>query len=136
MADKLAFEVPDAVRKMAEQTLAQSQAAATQLMDMVNKAQAMAMQSFGSQMPGMQAMMPMQTRIMQFTQANMTAGFEMAGELARARDPQDYFAIQTRHAQKQMAAYQQQAQELGQLMQMAAQTAGAGMQNMPGMPKM
>lgn len=123
MADKPSFEVPDAVRKMAEQTVSQSHAAAMQLMDMMSKAQGMAMQSFGSQMPGMQGMQTLQARMMQFTQSNVTATFEAAAELARARDMQEYFAIQTRHAQKQMATYQSQAQEIGHMMQMAAQSA-------------
>lgn len=120
MTDKPTFEVPESVRKMAEQAVAQSHAASMQLMDMISKAQSTAMQSFGAQMPAMQALQPLQARIMQFTQTNLTNGFEMAAELARARDMPDYFSIQTRHAQKQLAVYQSQVQELAHLMQAAA----------------
>ncbi len=53
----------------------------------------------------------------------MEAGFQLAGELARARDLKEYLEIQSRHAQKQMQTYAQQAQEIGSMMAEAAQKA-------------
>jgi hypothetical protein len=64
-----------------------------------------------------------QQQIFRFAEQNMDAGFQLASELARARDLKEYLEIQSRHAQKQMQTYAQQAQELGRLMAEAAQKA-------------
>jgi len=57
---------------------------------------------------------------MGFTRQNIDASFLLASELANAKDFPEMLEIQGRHAQRQMATYSTQAQELGRLI------AGAG----------
>ena len=49
--------------------------------------------------------------------------FNLASELANAKDLTDVLSIQSRHAQTQLQSYALQAQELSRLMVEAAQTA-------------
>jgi hypothetical protein len=89
-------------------------------MDVVRKAQDMVAKSSGAMTEGA---LEIQARAMKFAEENVEAGFRLAAELAKARDMKEYFEIQSRHAQRQMAVYAQQAQELGRLMAEAAQRA-------------
>lgn len=118
MTDKTAFEIPDAVRDMAERNVEQARSAYSQFLEMSRQAQDMMVRSSGSVVETVQEI---QKRAIRFTEENMQAGFAMAAELARARDFKDYLEIQARHAQRQAFLYTQQAQELGKLMAEAAQ---------------
>jgi phasin len=120
MPDMPQMEIPDAVRQMAERNLEQARGAYTQFLDMVRQAQDMLAKSSGVMTD---AALEIQSRMMRFTEQNIEAGFSFASELARARDMREYFEIQSRHAQRQMQTYAQQAQELGRLLADAAQKA-------------
>ncbi|MFM1813537.1 MAG: hypothetical protein RLZ98_232 [Pseudomonadota bacterium] len=120
MADLPNMEIPGAVREMAEKNLDQMRSAYEQFMDMTRKSQEMVAQSQGAMT---QSALEIQARAMRFAQENMESGFKLAGELARARDVKEYLDIQTRHAQRQMQTYAEQAQELGRMMAEAAQKA-------------
>lgn len=111
--DNKSFEIPDNVRKMAEQNIEQTRSAYNQFMDMAKKAQDMAAQSQGAMI---QSALEIQSQALKYAEKNTEASFEFASDLARARDVQQYVDIQTRYAQKQMQAYQEQAQQLSQLM--------------------
>lgn len=118
MFEKPTMEIPDAVREMAERNVEQTRAAYGQFMDMARQAQSMMTKSQGAMAI---SAMEIQARAMRFTEQNIEASFNLASELARARDLKEYIDIQTRHAQSQMQTYTQQAQELGRLMTEAAQ---------------
>lgn len=120
MPDMPQMEIPDAVRQMAERNLEQARGAYTQFIEMVRQAQDMLAKSSGVMTD---AALEIQSRMMRFTEQNIEAGFSFASELARARDMREYFEIQSRHAQRQMQTYAQQAQELGRLLADAAQKA-------------
>jgi hypothetical protein len=62
-----------------------------------------------------------QDRAVKFAKQNAEACFNLATELANAKDVTDVLGIQSRHAQTQMQAYTLQAQELTRLMMEAAQ---------------
>ena len=64
-----------------------------------------------------------QERVMRFTPQNLDASFAMANELAKAKGLKEALQIQSRHTQLQMHAFSLQAQELGSLMNEAAQKA-------------
>ncbi len=118
MADIPKMEIPDSVRQMAEKNIEQARAAYGQVLDMVQKSQ----ETFGRSSEAVTgAALDLQSKVMRFTQENLEANFRLATELARARDPKDFFEIQSRHAQVQMTNYALQAQELGRLMAEAAQ---------------
>ena len=120
MADKSHMEIPDGVRQMTEHHVEQARAAYSQFMDMMRQTQDLVAKSSGAMA---EAAGEVNTRAMRFAEQNMESGFQLAAELARARDMKEYFEIQGRHAQRQMQTYAQQAQELGRLMAEAAQRA-------------
>jgi phasin len=120
MSEPPQMEIPDAVRQLAERNVEQARTAYAQFMDAVRKAQDMVAKSSGAMTEGA---LEIQGRAMKFAEENVEAGFRMAAELAKARDMKEYFEIQARHAQRQMAVYAQQAQELGRLMAEAASKA-------------
>jgi phasin len=111
------MEIPDAVRQAAERNVEQSRTAYTQFMSMAKQAQDMVSKSSGTMT---ETTMQIQQRAMKFAEQNVDAGFSFASDLAKAKDMKEFMEIQTKHAQKQMQAYTQQAQELGQLMTDAA----------------
>lgn len=118
MFEKPTIEIPEAVRELAERNVEQTRAAYGQFMDMARQAQSMMTKSQGAMTV---SALEIQSKAMRFAEQNINASFELASELARARDLKEYMEIQTRHAQSQMQAYTQQAQELGRLMADAAQ---------------
>ena len=120
MFEKPSMEIPDAVREIAERNVEQTRAAYSQFMDMARQAQAMMTKSQGAMAV---SALEIQAKAMRFAEQNIDASFNLASELARARDLKEYLEIQTRHAQSQMQTYTQQAQELGRLMTEAAQKA-------------
>ena len=120
MNDMPQFEIPEAVRDLAERNVEQAWSAYSQFMDMARQAQEMMTRSQGAMAAGA---IEMQSKAMGFAEENISAGFKFAGELARARDLQDMFEIQQRHAQKQMQVYTDQVQELGRMMTTAAENA-------------
>lgn len=120
MFDKPQFEIPEAVRELAERNVEQTRAAYTQFMQFAQQAQQMMTRSQGAMTAGA---IEVQARAMDYARHNLEAGFRFASDLARARDVKEYLEIQTRYAQNQMQAYSQQAQDLGRLMGEAAQRA-------------
>ncbi|MEZ5843907.1 MAG: phasin family protein [Hyphomicrobiaceae bacterium] len=120
MIDKPTFEIPQAVRDMAEKNIEQTRAAYAQFQQMAQKAQGMMVQSSGAMMD---AAREVQQRSMRFAEENIEHSFRFASDLARARDVKEYLEIQTRYAQRQMQTYTEQARELGELMSEAARKA-------------
>ena len=120
MNDVPQFEIPEAVRELAERNVEQAQSAYAKFMDMARQAQEMLARSQGAMAAGA---IEMQSKAMGFAEENMSAGFNFASDLAKARDMQEVFEVQQRHAQKQMQTYTAQAQELGRLMTTAAEKA-------------
>jgi phasin len=120
MYDKPQFEIPEAVRELAERNVEQARSAYNQFMDMAHRVQETMAKSQGAMASGV---VEMQTRVAKFAEENIEASFAFASDLSRARDLKEYLEIQQRYAQKQMQAYAQQAQELGKLMTEAAQKA-------------
>lgn len=123
MSDKPQFEIPEAMREVAERNVEQTRAAYTQFLEMARQAQDLVAKSSDAVA---QSAREVQTRAIRFAQQNMDASFGFAADLARARDLKEYFEIQTRYAQSQMQTYTQQAQELGKLLGEAAQKAQRG----------
>ncbi len=120
MPDAPRFEIPEAVRDLAERNMEQARTAYSQFMDVTRKAQEMMTKSSMSMATGMREM---QERSLRYTQHNLDASFNFASELARARDPKEAMEIQAKFARQQMESYQEQAQELSRLMANTAQKA-------------
>lgn len=120
MVDKASFEIPEAVREIAERNVEQARSAYDQFMEMTRRAQEMVAKSQGAMA---QSALDIQRKAMKFAEDNTNASFKLAMDLARSRDLKEYLEVHTRFAQKQMQVYAEQAQELGKLMQEAAERA-------------
>ena len=119
MPTKGQFEIPEAMRELAERNVDQARAAYSQFSEMAEKAQSMAASSTDAVASSAR---DIQSKALTFAQNNMESGFALAADLAKARDLKEYFEIQTQYAQSQMKNYTEQAQELGRLMGQAAQS--------------
>ena len=129
MAQNNPFEMPQQLRELAEKNVEQARNSYTQFLDAMAKAAGMWSASI-PQTEATSGFKAVQERASRFAKQNADACFNMATELAAAKDIQDIMGIQSRYAQVQMQAYSTQAQELSRLMMAAA----PNMPNMPGMP--
>lgn len=116
--DKTQFEIPDAVRDMAERNVEQARQAYQQFVDMARQAQEVVAKSSGAMA---ESARDIQVQALRYAEENINASFNFASDLARARDLKDYVDIQTRYAQRQVQTFTSQAQDLGRLMTDAAQ---------------
>ena len=120
MADKLPFEIPDAVRDLTERNVEQARTTFNQFLTMARQAQDMFARSSPLMTDGTREV---QDRAFRYAQANLDASFNYALDLARARDLNDYMQIHSRYTQSQMKSFTDQAQESGRLVTEAAQKA-------------
>jgi hypothetical protein len=114
------FEFPQQLRELTERNVEHARAAYGQFMDAV----AQAMGTWASAAPASvmtAGFKTVQDRAVMFAKQNGEACFNLASELATAKDLTDVLGIQSRHAQTQMQAYALQAQELTRLVMEAAQ---------------
>lgn len=118
MPTKGQFEIPEAMRELAERNVDQARAAYSQFSEMAEKAQSMAASSTDAVAASAR---DIQSKALSYAQENMESGFALAADLAKARDLKEYFEIQSQYAQNQMKTYTEQAQELGRLMGQATQ---------------
>lgn len=117
MYDTPQFEIPAAVRELAERNVTQVRQSYEQLLALVRKSQEAIVKSQGAMT---HSAMEIQAKSLQFMQANVESNFRFAADLARARDLKEYLEIQSRYAQSQLETYAQQAQEITRLMGDAA----------------
>ena len=120
MADLPQFEIPEAVRELAERNVEQARSAYTQFLDMARQTQDVVAKSSDAMAQGAR---DLQVKTLRYAEQNMDANFAFVSDLAKARDLREYLEIQQRYAQRQMQTYTEQAQELGRLMAEAAQRA-------------
>lgn len=114
------FEIPQALRDMAEKNVEQARSAYGQFMDAMTQAMGMWQKAVpGNQMTA--GFQTVQERATKFAKDNAEAGFALARDLASAKDVQEILALQSKYAQTQMQAYASQAQELARLMTEATQ---------------
>lgn len=120
MYDSPEFEIPAAVRELAERNVAQVRQSYEQLLALMRKAQEAAVKSQGVMA---KSALEIQAKALEFAQTNVIANFNFAADLARARDLKEYLEVQSRYAQTQLDAYTKQSQEISKLMNEAAHKA-------------
>ena len=69
------------------------------------------------------------SKAMGFAESNVRSAFDLAQKLVRAKDLQEVLTLQSDYAKSQMSTIQEQAKELGSLMQGAVQTAASTMKS-------
>lgn len=120
MYDTPPFEIPAAVRELAERNVTQVRQSYEQLMSLMRKTQEAVVKSQGAMT---QTALEMQAKSLEFAQANVMANFAFATDLARARDLKEYLEVQSRYAQTQLDVYAKQSQELTRMINEAAHKA-------------
>ncbi len=115
------FEIPPQIREVAEKNIEHASAAYAQMMGAMTQAidtwaKPISSNKIASNFKAVQ------DQAMVYAKQNGEAGFALASELAKAKDLNELFALQSKFAQAQMQAYVNQAQELGKLTAQAFQS--------------
>lgn len=116
--DKTQFDIPEPVREIAERNVEQARQAYSQFLDMARQAQEVVAKSSDAMA---ESARDIQVQAMRYAEENINASFNLASDLARARDIKDIMEIQSRFAQRQAQTYASQAQDLGRLLADVAQ---------------
>jgi hypothetical protein len=117
------FEIPQQLRELTEKNLEQARAGYGQFMDAMTQAMDKWAQGAPAN-PMTTGFKVVQDRAIKFAKQNAEACFNLASELANAKDLTDVMGIQARHAQTLMQTYALQAQELSRLMIEASRSTG------------
>jgi hypothetical protein len=110
------FEIPDQMRKAAEQSVQQTKKAVEQFMDATQRAVAKAEGSVS--MPEGAVDLNLQT--LAFIEENLAASFELAQNLVRARTLEEVAALQQEFIRRQTTAVAEQEASLGEMFNRAA----------------
>lgn len=114
------FEIPNELRNVAEQSVAQARQAFDGLMTAVHKAASKLEEQAVSAQAGAKGA---SDKVMSFAERNVAASFDFAQRLARAKDVQEMMKLQAEFAQAQAQALTEQARDLGQTVTSAAKKA-------------
>ena len=114
------YEVPAEMRDMAEKSVDQAKKA---FEGFVAAAQKAAGQADSTAVSVQTNAKTIGTKAMSFAETNVNSAFELAQRLVRAKDMQEIFRLQAEYARAQLTTMQEQAKELGSIMQGAAQGA-------------
>lgn len=125
MSSQNPFEIPEQMRKMAEQSVEQARETYGQFMDAMLNAQSMWMSS----MPANSAtdgFKDVQNLGVKFARENSDAALNLASDLSKAKDYSEVLQIQSRYAQNQMQTFAVQGQEMARMISNIAQKASSG----------
>lgn len=106
------FDIPDAMRDFAMKSMDQARKAFD---DYLSAAQKATQELQGSGTTVHDSAKRLQEETIAFAEANVTASFELAQRLVRARDLQDMVKIQQEYLQQQMAAFAEQSRRLAEI---------------------
>ena len=105
------FQVPPEMRVFAEQSVEQAKKAFESFITATQQA----VSTFEGQAAAAQTgAKGMTQKAVLFAERNVSASFEFAQKLMRAKDPEEVFRLNAEYVKSQMQALAQQAQELGQ----------------------
>ena len=118
--NKLPYELPTEVRDFAEKSVEQARKAFDGFLGAANKAVAAA----ETQSSTMQAnSKEMATKAISFAEQNISAAFDLAQKIVRAKDVQEILQHQADYMRAQVSAMQSQVQDFGQSVQASVQKA-------------
>ena len=120
------YEVPSDMRDLAEKSVDQARRAFDGFMTAAQKAAGQADTSAASMTTNAKSL---GSKAMGFAESNVRSAFDLAQKLVRAKDLQEVLALQSDYAKSQMSTIQEQAKELGSLMQGAVQSAASTMKS-------
>ena len=115
------FEVPNDLRDFAERSVEQARKAFEGFLSVAQRAAGVA----GEVTPSQGGAKSVSAHVLAYTERNVNAAFDLAQKLARAKDPQEALALQSEYLRTQLAVLQEQAKELGSVVQKSF-TPGSG----------
>ena len=112
------YEIPADMRDMAEKSVDQASRAFDGFITAAQKAAGQADTTAASVQSNAKTI---GSKAMGFAEVNVRSAFDLAQKLVRAKDLQEVLALQTDYAKSQMTTIQEQAKELGSIVQTTAQ---------------
>jgi phasin len=116
------FEIPNELRDFAERSVEQARKAFEGFLSVAQRASGVAGETASTSPAGAKSV---SAHVLSYTERNVNAAFDLAQKLARAKDPQEALALQSEYLKTQLAVLQEQAKELGSIVQKSL-TPGSG----------
>jgi phasin len=107
------FEVPNELRDFAERSVEQARKAFEGFLTVAQRASGVA----GEAAKTTQGAKSVSAHVLSYTERNVNAAFDLAQKLVKAKDPQEALALQSEYMRTQLAVLQEQAKELGSVLQ-------------------
>ncbi len=117
MSNKPVYEIPNEMREFAEKSVDQARKAFDGFFSAAQKA---AEQVHGSAETARASTTDATAKVITQAEANVTAAFDLAQKLVRAKDINEVMALQGDFLKSQMASFQNQMKDLGTAVQKAA----------------
>ena len=108
------FEVPTDLRDFAERSVEQARKAFEGFVSVAQKAAGAVDTAHTTMQTNVKSA---SSQALGYAEKNVNAAFDLAHRLVKAKDPQEAFALQSEYLKTQMAALQEQAKEIGALIQ-------------------
>jgi phasin len=114
------YEIPNELRDFAERSVDQARKAFEGFIEVAQKT---AGSVDGAAQEAQTGAKHVGSQILGFAEQNVNAAFDHAQKLVHAKDPQEAFALQSAFLKTQLDALQNQAKEIGALIQKSAKAA-------------
>jgi phasin len=111
------FEVPNELRDFAERSVDQARKAFEGFVTVAQKAVGTVDAASATTQGSVKSV---GSHVLGYAEQNVNAAFELAHKLVQAKDPQEAFALQSEYLKTQLSALQEQAKEIGTLIQKSA----------------
>ena len=111
------FEIPSELRDFAERSVDQARKAFEGFVSVAQKAVGTVDDAASSTQTSVKSV---GAQVLGYAEKNVNAAFELASNLVKAKDPQEAFALQSEYLKSQLSALQEQAKEIGALIQKSA----------------
>ena len=113
------YEIPTEMRDLAERSVEQARKAFEGFVGAAQKAAGTFQGATNNFQSGAR---DVSSKTMSFAEANMKAAFDHAQSLVKAKDMQEFMQLQSDYMKNQIAAMQEQAKEIGSIVQKSAAT--------------
>jgi len=117
------FEIPNELRDFAERSVEQARKAFEGFLSVAQRASGVAGEAAANTSPS--GAKSVSAHVLTYTERNVNAAFDLAQKLVRAKDPQEALALQSEYMKTQLTVLQEQAKELGTIVQKSL-TPGSG----------
>ena len=111
------FEIPNELRDFAERSVDQARKAFEGFLLVAQKAVGSVDTATASSQTSVKSV---GAQVLGYAEQNVNAAFEHASKLVKAKDPQEALALQSEYLKAQLNALQEQAKEIGSLIQKSA----------------